>query len=267
MYALNYALSELQPESFEFAGEIERQTPSYTELESPFSEAEVMELAVGLLEITSEAELEQFLGKLFKKAWGGIKTIGSKITRPLGGILKAVAKKALPFVATAAGTFFGGPAGGAIAGKLGSLVSQALEAEMAGVAAADRDLEKCRQFVRMAGKAARAAALAPPGTNPIAVAQKVLANSAQEKIGGSTRAVRSPGIGVKVAPAAPPIPKPITQNQAVPVDSMRQKAEEGTSITAGRPCACGQPLSCACGKAGQRGRWIRRGRSIVIINC
>jgi hypothetical protein len=112
-----------------------------------------MELAWELLQVTSEAELEQFLGDLFKKAWRGIKSVGSKVIKPLGGFLKTVAKKALPFVATAAGTLFGGPAGGAIAGKLGSLVSQALEAEVAGMAAADRDLEKSRQFVRLAGHA------------------------------------------------------------------------------------------------------------------
>src|SRR5262249_48961307 len=123
---------------------------------SPFSETEEMELAVELLQVTTEAELEQFLGNLFKKAWRGIKAVGSSVIRPLGGVLKTVAKTALLFIATAAGTFFGGPAGGAIAGKLGSLVSQALEAEAAAMRAADRDLEKCRQFVRMAGKAARA---------------------------------------------------------------------------------------------------------------
>src|SRR5258707_13851220 len=48
---------------------------------------------------------------------------------PLGGLLKAVVEKALPSVVTAAGTSSGGSAGDAIADKLGSLVSQALEAE------------------------------------------------------------------------------------------------------------------------------------------
>jgi hypothetical protein len=265
--ALNHTLSELQPESFEFASEAETQTPFFTELENPFSEAEEMELAVELLEVTSEAELEQFLGNLFKKAWRGIKKVGSKIIRPLGGVLKAVAKKALPFVATAAGTFFGGPAGGAIVGKLGSLVSQALEAETAGVAAADRDLEKCRQFVRMAGKAAKAAALAPPSANPVAVAQKVLANSAQEKITRSVPPVPGPRNGAKAATAPPPLSKPVPAGQRVPVSSARQQAVKASSVAAGVPCSCAQPLSCQCGKIGQNGRWVRRGRSIVIINC
>ena len=62
------------------------------------------------------------------------------------------------------------------------MVSQALEAETAATAAVDRDLEKCRQCVRMAGNAAKAAALAPPGADPVAVAKKSLAVSAQQKI-------------------------------------------------------------------------------------
>jgi hypothetical protein len=221
--------SELQPEAFPYTGAMASETSFFTELESPFSEAEEMELAIELLEITSEAELEQFLGNLLKKAWQGIKTIGSKVVRPLGGMLKAVAKTVLPIAAGAAGTFFGGPAGGAIAGKLGSLVSQALEAETAGVMPQDRDVEKCRQFVRMAGTAVRAAALAPAEADPVAVAQRVLANAARRKL-----TVGAPG----ASPAA-------SRNR----------------------CRCGQPWTCTCGQTGQSGRWIRRGRSVVILNC
>jgi hypothetical protein len=213
---------ELQPEAFPFSSEMESETSFLTELESPFSEAEEMELAIELLEATSEAELEQFLGKLVKKAWRGVKTIGSKVLRPL-------VKTVLPIAATAAGTFFGGPAGGAIAGKLGSLVSKALEAETAGVMPQDRELEKCRQFVRMAGTAARAAALAPPAANPVAVALEVLAQAAQRQL---------------TAGAA----------GTVPAASRRR-------------CMCAQHGSCTCGQTAQSGRWIRRGRSIVLVNC
>jgi hypothetical protein len=58
---------------------------------------EEMELAVELFQVTSEAELEQFLGNLFKKSWRGIKAVRSSITRRLGEVLKTVAKTALPF--------------------------------------------------------------------------------------------------------------------------------------------------------------------------
>lgn len=220
---------EMQPEYFEFSGEIANKMNYLTEMETPFSEAEELELAYELLEINSEAELEQFLGKLFKKAWRGIKSVGSKLIRPLGGVLKSVAKTALPFLATAAGTFFGGPAGGAIAGKLGSLVSQALEAETANALPQDRDLEKCQKFVRMAGKAARAAALAPSNMNPITAASNMLATTAKQKLLDST------SVGFSAGNKSP------------------------------RGCSCGKPPGhCQCGKSG---RWVRRGQSIVIIDC
>src|SRR5690242_15961262 len=148
----------------------------------PFSQAEEMELALELLEIGSDAELDQFLGNLIKKAWKGIKSVGSKVLQPLGGVLKAVAKTALPLVATAAGTFVGGPAGGALAGALGSLVRKALELEPLEVTVEEQDLAKSREFVRLAVQAARAAALAPPGSDPVSVAKAALAKAARQKL-------------------------------------------------------------------------------------
>jgi hypothetical protein len=197
------------------------ETRFLTAMESPFSEAEEMELALALLDVTSEAELEQFLGKLVKKAWKGITTVGSTVLRPF-------VKTVLPIAATAAGTFFGGPAGGAIAGKLGSLVSQALEADTARLSPQEREVEKSRQFVRLAGTAARAAALAPSGANPVAVAQRVLATTAQQKLTLGT---------------------------------------SGASPAVSRSrCRCGRSGNCTCGQSGQSGRWIQRGRRIVLMN-
>lgn len=252
MYDTNLKYPIFQPESFEFTGE----ASFLAELESPFSAAEEMELAAELLAVTNDAELEQFLGNLFKKAWRGIKTFGSKIIRPLGGVLKIVAKKALPFLATAAGTFFGGPAGGAIAGKLGSLVSQALESETAGVAPADRDLEKCRQFVRMAGTAAKAAAAAAPGSDPIALAKKVLTRSAQQKISKSTP--------VRAVVRAVPGFQPGAATRKAMIGRAQPKGGTASTAFVGTRCTCGNPANCTCGKTG---RWFRRGSSIVLINC
>lgn len=312
MYNINHSFGELQPEAFAYAGEWSGETGFLAEGESPFSEAEEMELAYELLAVNNEAEMEQFLGNLFKKAWSGIKSFGSKIIKPLGGVLKTVAKTALPFLATAAGTFFGGPAGGAIAGKLGSMVSQALEAETASTPLEDRDFEKCRQFVRMAGNAAKAAALASPGTDPVTVAKKALADSAQEKIAKVTPAFRAGGFagqpaasagfglggetrqtspnprpqatGKSAPPAAtakstgkptertivPTRLEPITAAGKVAVNSAQPKPTAGTSTLPGKSCGCKNPSNCTCGKcnkAGQAGRWVRRGSSILIINC
>jgi len=133
-------------------------------LESPFSEAEEIELAAELLSISSEEELDQFLGKLIKGAWKGIKKVGKfvgKIAKPLGGVLKGVAKAALPFVGGALGSFIPIPGvGTALGSALGGALSKALELEFAEIEQEEQELEMARRFVRIAGTAARQAALA-----------------------------------------------------------------------------------------------------------
>jgi hypothetical protein len=275
---------EVRPEAFQFAGATNGGSFVRSRPRSPFSDAEEMELASKLLQVTSEAELEQAIGDLFKKAWRGIEPVGSKVIGSLGGLLKTVATKALPSAATVMGTSFGGPAGDAIAGKLGTLVRQALESDVAGMAAADRELEKCRQvfekyrqFVRLAGKATRAAASAPMGVTPIAVAQKTLADSAKEKL--------TENLARKAAPAAragkfaerPFAERPFAE-RLLAVAAMKpaaaadravwRKSRTGIQAPGGRTCSiCELPLgSCQCRKIGQSGRWFRNGSSI-IVNC
>jgi len=120
----------------------------------PFSEEQEMELAMELLGVQSEEELEQFLGKMFKSVWSGIK----KVAKPLGGILKGIAKKALPFVGGALGSFIPIPGVGTVLGRaLGGALSNALEMEMQDMPEVERELEVARRFVRIAGSAAQGA--------------------------------------------------------------------------------------------------------------
>ncbi|MED5613134.1 hypothetical protein [Janthinobacterium sp. P210005] len=131
-----------------------------------FSEEEELQLAMELLEVSSEEELEQFLGNVFKSVWKGVKKAGAtiaKVAKPLGGALKAVAKTALPFVGGALGSMIPIPGvGTALGSALGRAASNALELELEGEAEgeapADRELELARRFVRIAGQAARLAA-------------------------------------------------------------------------------------------------------------
>lgn len=126
-----------------------------------FSEEEEMQLAMELLEVASEEELEQFLGNVFKSVWKGVKKVGAtiaKVAKPLGGALKAVAKTALPFVGGALGSMIPIPGvGTALGSALGRAASNALELEMESAAPVDRELELARRFVRIAGQAARLA--------------------------------------------------------------------------------------------------------------
>lgn len=91
------------------------------------SEAEEMELAAELLEVRSDYEMEQFLGKLFEKVGKGVSDFARSSTgQALGGVLKSVAATALPIAARAAGTYFGGPVGMQIGGMLGDTLSSAI---------------------------------------------------------------------------------------------------------------------------------------------
>jgi uncharacterized protein (DUF697 family) len=210
--------TQLESDRFEFTEESE--IYGDTELESPFDEAEEMELAAELLEVTDEAELDQFLGNLFKKAWKGLRKVGSfvgRVARPLGGILKGVAKKALPFVGGALGSFIPIPGvGTAVGTALGSAVSKALETEFEGMNPEDREFEAARRFVRLAGSAAKQAALTQPSVDPQAAAKAAVIAAVRRHIPGAAS-------GVTVSPSA---------------------------SNAG---------------AGRSGRWIRRGRKIILL--
>lgn len=128
----------------------------------PFSAEQEMELALELMSVTSEAELDQFLGGLFKGAWKGLKKVGSaigKVAQPLGGVLKGIAKKALPMVGGALGSFIPIPGvGTALGSALGGAVAKALEMEFSGMEYEQQEFEMARRFVRIAGTAAQLAA-------------------------------------------------------------------------------------------------------------
>ena len=189
------------------------------EPEGPFSEIEEMELAAELLGVSSEEELDQFLGKLIRKAG---QAIGKFAKSPLGGkllgILKGAAKTALPLVGKAAGAFVGGPAGAAIGGKLAAGAGRMFGLELEGLSPEDQEYEVARRFVRFAGAATQNAATAPPNFPPGDAATGAAATAARR---------HAPGL----------------------------LADGGAR---GRGCSCG---------AAAGGRWIRRGRQIIILGA
>jgi len=153
-------------ESYESFEELDTET----EMSDELSEVEELELATDLLSVSNEAEMDQFIGKLFKKAWKGIKKVGStigKVAKPFAGVLKGIAKKALPFVGGALGSFIPIPGvGTAVGSALGTAVSKALELELEGMEPEDREFEMARRFVRLAHHAARNVARTDPRANP-----------------------------------------------------------------------------------------------------
>jgi len=152
------------------------------EAESPLNEAEELELALELMEVSNEAEMEQFLGNLFKGALRGLKKVGSVVGK-VAGPLKGIIKTALPIVAPIAGSIIPG-VGTALGGVLGNVVSQALELE-GEMEQEEANLERARRLVRIAATAAHQAAAAPASANPAAVLNNAVVNAARQHLPGT----------------------------------------------------------------------------------
>lgn len=186
---------------------------------SPFDEIQEMELAAELLEISSEDELDHFLGDLIKKAAGAAGSfIRSPTGQALGGLLKGAAKKALPGIGSAVGRYFGGDAGAQLGSRLASGAGSLLGLELEGLNAEDREFEVAKQFVRFAGSAANKAAQAGPSAPPQETAKAAAVEAARQF---------APGL-------------------------LQSGAATGAGPAGSRPRA---------------GRWYRKGRNIVLVNC
>src|SRR5258707_5482713 len=132
-----------------------------------FSEAEVMELAGQLTEVTTEAELDRFLGDLISKAGRALgKGVRSPIGQAVRGWLKGAAKSALPLAGGALGGLVGGPLGAKIGSGLASAAGSALglEAEMS---QKDREFESAKNFVEIAAANGKAAGAGTPCGNSL----------------------------------------------------------------------------------------------------
>ena len=161
-----------------------------TEAESPLGEMAESELAMELLEVSNEAELEQFLGNLFKRVGQGVgRFMKSSTGRALGGMLKNVAKKALPVAGGALGSIVPG-VGTAIGSTLGSMASQLFEVELESLGEEEAEFEAARRFVRFASSAARNAATAPRSAPPQAVARAAVVSAARRHAPGLVRGTR-----------------------------------------------------------------------------
>jgi uncharacterized protein (DUF697 family) len=195
--------------------------------ESPLSEAQEMALAAELLEITSEEELEQFLGGIIKKVGGFVK---GPIGKAIGGVLKKVAKTALPMVGGALGNLVLPGVGGALGSKLGGMASKLFELEAEFLASEQGEFEVARRIVRLTAGAAQNAARAPSNAPPAAVAQAAIAQAARQHAPG----LLDPRVARAVAQA--------TRN--------------------GVPSAGMAPTMGA-----RSGRWVRRGQKIVVVGA
>lgn len=172
--------SEMEMENYE-AGQLEWLGETGTIL----GEAEEMELASQLMEVSNEQELDQFLGDLIRRAGralGGF--VSSPAGQAIGGILKGATRQILPHAAGALGTFIGGPLGAQIGGGLAALGGSQTEMESESWNQEDREFDGARQFVRVAADTVRNTIAAGPQVEPLAAAQSAIAEAAQMQAPG-----------------------------------------------------------------------------------
>ena len=161
-----------------------------------FSEAEEMELAAELMEVRDEQELDRFLSDVINKAaraLGGV--VRSPLGQAVGGMLKGVAKKALPLAGTAVGTWLGGPLGAKVGSGLATLAGNALGLEAESWSQEDREFEGAKQFVRLAATPSRTRLRRRPAWTRERPRRRELARAAQ---------TLAPGLLQSSAPLAQP---------------------------------------------------------------
>ena len=238
--------------------------------EAPLTEMQEMELATELLEVSSEAELEQFLGGLFKKVASGVGSFMKSGTgRALGGILKNVAQKALPMVGGALGSMVAPGIGTAIGSKLGGMASKMFEVELEGMNEQEAEFEVARRYVRLAASSARNAAMAPPTAPPQAVARAAVVAAARNHAPGLVRGTpyQAPGGGAG-RPNGRRRRRPRSGYQGYGGSGDAYGFEPGDDGDDGGSWADnGYGQSSRHSSRSQSGRWVRRGRKIVILGA
>ncbi|MCE7987624.1 MAG: hypothetical protein DYG89_41195 [Caldilinea sp. CFX5] len=161
---MGWETDEYTPDEFGFETEEEQYGESM--MESALSEADEMELAAELLEVASEAELDQFIGTLIMSS--PFKHISrSSQGRLLGGALKSIAKRVL--------SFDGGAPNSLVAVPSGRMFGLELE----GLSAEDQEFEVARQYVRLADEATTRVGMAAPTASPQALVQEALVGAAE----------------------------------------------------------------------------------------
>ena len=265
-----------------FLGETQEMNESFlgeSSQEAVFDEVQEMELAAELLEVGNEQELEQFLGKLIR---GATKVIGKVAKGPigqaLGPVLKKVAKTALPIAGAALGNFLVPGVGGAVGGKLASAAGRMFGLELEGLSPQDREFEVARRFVRFAGASAQRAARIPPTVPPQRAVRAAVVGAARRHAPGLLQPIsgrrgrpqrRGGRGGYGVAGGRQPTYAPtyapnygFQGGDQSGYDGGGYNAPTDTPSYTGGDAGWGGDGGTGSGRSG---RWVRRGRRIVLF--
>jgi hypothetical protein len=183
------------------AAELEAET-------SKSADQEEFELAMELLNVQNEEELDRFLGDIVKSVGRGLKAVGSFATKHvmpvLGPALKTIAKTALPIAGGALGSFIPIPGvGTALGSALGGMVANALEMEVGSLEPEVADIERARHFVRLAKAAIRDATLALGSGPPETVARDALVKATAKQLPATIPALKATLPATTATPHAP----------------------------------------------------------------
>ncbi|HEV7514827.1 MAG TPA: hypothetical protein VGR07_00875 [Thermoanaerobaculia bacterium] len=254
-----------------------------TERGGVFDEVQEMELAAELLEVSNEQELEYFLGKLISTASRAIGSIArSPIGQALGPALKKIAKTALPIAGAALGNFVLPGVGGALGGKLASAAGNLFGLELEGLSPQDREFEVARRFVRLGGAATQRAMRLPPNLPVQRVVRSALITAARKHAPGLLQpranlrrpvgrpyGYRRPGPGIPRPPYRAPatggvyVAPSFTTPSYVPDATNYANGGPGYAPDYGTGDAYG--YGSATPSYTRSGRWVRRGRKIVLF--
>jgi hypothetical protein len=136
------------------------------------------ELAAQLLDVTNEAELEGFLGRLVDSV---VRPVGGRVPaatrRALVTVLRRTAERTLPTLTTALGDPLGPPTG--VGPSAAETAARVYGLELEGMSPEDRDYEIARHFLRFA-RAAASRAVRAPGSAPPAAVDAAVASASRE---------------------------------------------------------------------------------------
>lgn len=151
------------------------------ELEAADHEMLELEAASDLLEVASEAELEEFLGNLVSKASSlAGQALRSSAGQAVVGVLKDAAKTAIPQLGARLGAaLVPGRTGARFGRALGQRATNWLGLELEGLSPEDQEFELARAFVRFATETARRACRLPTSVPPRQAAKKAAAEAAR----------------------------------------------------------------------------------------
>jgi len=177
MHDLDRTSFEVNDEAYPYGQfEFESELPGGT-YGRPFSEAELDELAMELLQVRDEQELDQFLGSLLSKA---ARAVGKFVRSPAGAALKGILKNA--FAAAVPGL---GALGVLLPGSdVGAAVGAAIKGELEWESGPgdNRNMEAAKKVMDVGGTAAQQVATLPPNAPPQAAVEAMQSSAQQHGI-------------------------------------------------------------------------------------